>query len=347
MKVYIDGRVFQEADTPQKTLKLTHVLGDIFDDNRHRLLVDDPQMEHTAFFQDAPIFQELLKESFAATVTADSANSNQCKVTTDGEQESEQKIFNPDEAHQYLSKPFAVFVENSLNDAYFLKALFTYFDDAGSLRKRLEKQWIKFENCGGCANLQNELTAVVSTLPQRKIKFLHGYILLDSDKRYEGAPLTPQQSDNMAFARSLGLSVHMLEKRAMENYMPDEIVREILPRTSTQWIDAYMSLSEKQKDYFCTASGFRKDLNNGATQRTPESRLTTNNFFPEQKEFYADLPEPVFRKLIGGSGLRDFKKEFPKGFEHERISKETLLRRTRSSNLEELQQIVNDILALV
>mgnify|MGYP000727038757 CR=1 FL=1 len=56
---------------------------------------------------------------------------------------------------------------------------------------------------------------------------------------------------------SIGIKVHILKKRAMENYMPDEVFDEIILELTNskddailkRWINVYKKLDSIQKDF--------------------------------------------------------------------------------------------------
>lgn len=129
----------------------------------------------------------------------------------------------------------------------------------------------------------------------------------------------------------------------MENYLPDETFGEI--NGNRDYIQAYLRLTPEQKDYFDIEKGFG-DHN----RETPWGN--ESNFTDEQKaaveafrQLYAGLSDAewgIFRK--NNLKMKDFKAEFPKLFESESVTQETLKKRVRhQATPNELTDILDKI----
>ncbi|WP_152613809.1 hypothetical protein [Vibrio renipiscarius] len=248
--------------------------------------------------------------------------------------------YSPFEAFNFLSAPLQIILENSRNDAYFLKAIFKCFrQDSKAIEKHIDNRWIKFVMGGGSTVqqvIETELESFGSgRFTREKKDYLRCFVLLDSDKEYSGAPLKQGTRNLVQFLSENQVPHHILEKREMENYIPaiafDRVTENRL------FVEAYLRLSPEQKDYFDLEKGFR-DVN--------------FNSLPEEfQTFFSSVNEQdrvVFRandlKRFTGEGRDDFKSECPKLFQLECVDKASLLERTlHQQNPNELKDIIQKI----
>lgn len=255
--------------------------------------------------------------------------------------------FNFDEAIRFLIQPVSIILENSLNDAPFLKALATFFDSTRDkkVQKHLDNDWLQFENAGGCTNVENFIKGKLQSfdaLPKDNHQYLRCFVLLDSDKTYPQAPLKPAYTNLQAFLAPRNIAFHILEKRCMENYMPDEVFDYIAERLLQRWINVYKTLTAEQKDYLNLSKGFPKKKTDG-TLRTLRSELDIPIL-----NLFQSVSDTNFAILDEGFKLPNFKSEFPELFTHHQTHKTTLLARTQhQQNPNELQGILDKIITLL
>jgi hypothetical protein len=159
-------------------------------------------------------------------------------------------------------------------------------------------------------------------------------VLIDSDKEFETTETKPDRVRLFSFLKENGIPYHELEKREIENYLPDEVL-ESIPEIDA-YIQTYLQLSPKQKDYF--------DLENGFGNKN------LNSFPKEIQELYSNLDEKAIGILRKGMSIKSFeengfKSEFPKLFADEKVTQETLKARTvhQSKDPNELQTILDKI----
>ncbi|MGD9994056.1 MAG: hypothetical protein AB7S69_12230 [Salinivirgaceae bacterium] len=244
-------------------------------------------------------------------------------------------IFLPDEALKLLNQPFTIILENNYYDAYFVNSLLRCFK--GKSKKILlhkNENWLAYDNGGGCANIQNFIKGKMTAfenLPKPKYKYLRTFVLLDSDKKYPNN-IIEERENLIKFLNENNINYHILEKREMENYIPDEVLATI--ENNDEYIQAISRLSPLQKDYFDIEKGFEKDF------KKLEDGV---------KELYDDLSENdirIFRNnrmMIG-----NFKTEFPKLFNHSEVTQASLLKRVEhQENSCELQEILDKITKLL
>ena len=247
------------------------------------------------------------------------------------------------EADKFFNQPVSIILENNLNDAYFIKALIKHFDKDGKLQYHLDNGWITFINGGGCTNIENAIKAMMQSytnMPKDAMKYLRCFVLIDSDKEYYEQPLNEQKNRLMTFLDSHNITHHFLEKRTMENYMPDEVFLwyKEYDKSLRNWVDAYIYLTAEQKDYINISKGLTEKAANGQ----PQGRDTLN---PNLQEFYLSVSDSNFDKLNTGFTLTNFKAEFPKNYlENHAVHEKSLSERTEHQrNSKELSEILDKI----
>lgn len=245
------------------------------------------------------------------------------------------------EAFQYLSSPLKIILENSQNDAHFINAIFRCFrKESKTIVKHIENRWIQFCMGGGSSieqTVQSDMDSFNSDrFTKKSEEYLRCFVLLDSDKEHSAAPLKKSTNDLVKFLNGIGVTYHVLEKREMENYIPDIALDKV--KNNRPFIEAYLRLSEDQKDYFDLEKGFPPDKN-------------FNSLSTDLQNLYSTVDENdrvIFRqydmKKFTSSGREDFKKEFPKLFSSECVDKTSLLARTsHQHNPNELKDIIQKI----
>jgi len=176
------------------------------------------------------------------------------------------------EAIRFFQTPISIVLENSLNDGYFMKAIFKHFDKLGILMTYYNYGWIQFDNAGGYPNIKNLVNSKIEAYIDyaRKMKtdptrYLRCFVMLDSDKTSKDEAIRKDKVKLRDFLKETNSIVHVLNKRAMENYLPNSAVlnlnihnygvqeREMQqwktkPETKT-WIIDYSALPKEEKDY--------------------------------------------------------------------------------------------------
>lgn len=136
--------------------------------------------------------------------------------------------------------------------------------------------WIQFDNAGGWTNMYNFLEEKIQQLNKftfktnaTPIKFLRNFVLIDSDRGNQNAELGNDKKKLLLYFNSINIEAHILNKRSMENYLPDKAVlqlnkfnyqlddrgeREKMINWKSNgakqtWIDEYIGLQKEEKDY--------------------------------------------------------------------------------------------------
>lgn len=296
--------------------------------------------------------QELLEEIFKEFYYADNCNINYS--VSEENKNNEKSIFTLEEAKEFFKESFAIVLENGKNDSHFIKSILYHFDkNIEFYNHAIEKRWIVFDHAGGCSSVINLIKGKLSpfeTLASKyganTSKYVRGIVILDSDKKH---PLSDEKENtkiNRKYLEEQNIWLHVLEKRAMENYLPDEVLTSLKSLKSKsrrqadinciKWINVYENLNNSQKD-FLKYEGFdvREFLeheidqlfsNVHQTQREILSHgISYNNF---------SLPADEI----------NFKNSFPLLFNDNLVNKKTLLNRSGTNELTQLLSKIKELL---
>jgi len=257
--------------------------------------------------------------------------------------------FNVEEAIRFFNQPVSIILENNKNDSSFIIAIINYFDNKGVVKEHLKNNWIKFENAGGCSNIGNFLDAFLKGYDDLAVKnnrelsdYFRGMVILDSDLEYPTQ--SPKHTKLIDTLTKKGITnIHVLEKRMMENYMPDEIFKQLrdepLPKTLNKpwlnkykkWINVYLNLNDVQKNHL-KITGAKISSDNHAGKQA-----LYNNLSPIQKTILND----GFYFI----NADEHKNKFPLLFiESTKVNKHTLNQKCGTG---ELQDIFGKILELL
>lgn len=269
--------------------------------------------------------------------------------------------FNIEEAIVFLNQPVSIILENNKNDSAFIISIVEHFgihNGVNKAKRHLENNWLKFENAGGCANIPNFLEMFLTQFYRLSLKnnrpvsdYFRGLIIIDSDREFINQP--SKHDSLIEKLNNLGISnnqIHILKKRMMENYMPDEVFRNIKNQLNKQteiaeWVDAYLNLENEQKDFLNISDGFppkkTKFEANGDRKKIDNKilsffnlNITDINFIKLDKGF----------NFIGFKNNGEFKNEFPKLFKKQIVNKNSLNERDGDNELEQIHQKIYDLL---
>lgn len=244
--------------------------------------------------------------------------------------------FTLEEAITYLNQPLKILLENSDNDANFLNALLKHFKKKGKKISRFKgNQFLEYANAGGKTNVEHYIRGELrkyGSLPKESQRYLRLFVLVDSDSEHKGEE-KPAITALKTYLESLGVPYHILTKREMENYLPDEVIQSV--EGSPDFIQAYLRLQPEQKDYFDLEKGFPDQNRSQVEQAKGEA-------FRMLYESVSGADWQVFRRQ--NFGLSDFKNALPRLFEAEQVTQETLQARVaHQDNPDELKDILDAI----
>jgi hypothetical protein len=257
-------------------------------------------------------------------------------------------IFNLEESLRFFKEALFIIVENNKNDSEFMKSVFRHFGIKGfngevNLVEHFNNGWIDFDNAGGCGNVKNFIDGKLQKY--EKLAFKNGkessdyyrfFVLLDSDKEYSHQLLKVEYKDLEIYLSKLGSgNYHILQKRMMENYMPDEVFKSLPHKGLRSWKNVYNKLTEEQKNYLNYSSGFSKTNDQNGVRKAQKAEILT----------LFNIPTADFNILDGGLKYPSFKTKFPLLFrDNPFVNKKTLKARAGSTELEEIITKINALI---
>ena len=260
--------------------------------------------------------------------------------------------FNLDESIRFFLQPVSVILENSKNDASFINAIVDHFDvknEAGLkiLREFIDNGWLQYENAGGCGNVKNFIEGKLQSFNALAVKnnravydYLRCTVILDSDKHYPTESFKDLYVELEEYLLKIGVrKYHILAKRSMENYMPDEVVINLTQtknlnlrsKLNTRWVTLYSNLTAVQKDYLSYNGDFKKDEDGNVVMAKEVAQVYT-------------LSKENIEILRKGLTYPKFKDEFPNLFNDPLVNKKSLSDRAGS---DELEMILEKIKSLI
>lgn len=248
------------------------------------------------------------------------------------------------EAYEMLHKPLSIILENMEYDRYFIDALVRNFNELGAkIKKYYDNGWLNYTNGGG-SNIVNVIHGLKdrfdknkSDFPKESQTYLRTLIIMDSDKRFPiEQEVANDKMDKLAIIKQ-NSDYHVMLKREIENYLPDEIFNEIADNNDFK--RAYLKLKPVQKDFFDLEKGFPSDKNFDQLEEGIRDLYNDIN----------EIDKKAFRKesmqFFKIDGKKDsFKARFPMLFESKNITRKNLEARANSNELEKILQKINDLL---
>ena len=348
MNVYIDKDIFLNYGTSQ-------VNGDDFDELLgsvpYRCSISTAQsIDSTTLsrlsHEDRLRFLNLLQRCNDKPHTSSKSD---CIVTLDGESEFTEKIFSLSEVCEYVSFGARIVLEDATNDGYFIKAIERFFENTLDFSKLISKNIIVIANAGG-SGAKRRIADFIDD-HHGKPKFLRCLVIVDGDCRYDGDTEYEnykKQLDEKKYFEDRGVTYHVLKKRTQENYMPDEVFDNNPHVFGEDWVNAYLRLTPKQKDYYYIAEGFSKDI---PKANRDKGEYEFNKLPQGIQNLFGNVSSGNYLHLLHGPNLHgSFKSEFPKYFNDPHICKDALQNRVNhpeSKNPDELMHIVEEIRQLL
>ncbi len=354
MRIQIKDDIFNSNDFTN----LTHLIRIVFQrpnnsvNTKAKVYIDLDKCMNTMLYERLDSIDKELLEASTKDYFYEASPSINYIVSNDNSKEA----YNLEEAIELLKEPFWILLENSKNDQEFIKSIIFHFEvDNEYLRECLKNRWIQFDNAGGCGNMKNLLTSRINSFENLAIshntiprKYYRGIVILDGDREFSTQSTKQDYEKLIEYFAKYNIPFHILEKRAMENYMPDEVLFDIQREKSNSknpddkkfvsWVNVYRYLSNVQKDFlkYDGLDSFEK-------------------LKPEVKNLYQNQVPSNFSLLVSGISYRDhdaseddekrFKNAFPKLFtQSSLVNKASLKARSGTDELERIFNKINQLL---
>ncbi len=318
--------------------------------SKAKLFLDFQSIKETDLYNKLDsIDQELIQDSVKS-----SFYENQIEIKYFISSDVNVNNYNLEEALELLREPLWIVLENSFNDSNFIKSIIYNFDeDDKFVITCIQNRWIDFANAGG-SGAKNQIKGKLDTfniLAAKHItethKYYRGLVILDSEKNYLSEP--KQYNTLTDFLKQKNIEWHILEKRSIENYMPNELIFQIRENKSLSsrtddkdcinWINAYQYLSDEQKDFL----RYEKQPSKSTFQNNDFTEI--NNLFNVSDGNYSILEKGINYRDNETAGIqhdeRRYKNSFPKFFIHSPLVNRVSLKNRCGSN--ELETIFTQI----
>jgi hypothetical protein len=167
-----------------------------------------------------------------------------------------------DKASDLLKRPLRLLLENGRNDWGFLNKVVPS-DWRERWDRAIEGRWIEQENGGGITEMRKIIEHQISLDHARRVLT---WVMFDCDGSKPG-----ESSDDSRKARDACeqwcVAHHALVRRAIENYIPEETLREWARRRTRadrkemqQRVEAYVAMREEERHYYNLKAGIHGDL---------------------------------------------------------------------------------------
>lgn len=124
----------------------------------------------------------------------------------------------------------------------------------------VESDWLAFENAGGSLALKPAVMRVEEKLG-KEVARRRTFVLFDSDHEHarDDWREKPESRTRLELEQN-GYVIHGLYKRMIENYLPDEALKEIVNKhgddAAKERLKVVLSFSHEQRDFYHLKAGF-------------------------------------------------------------------------------------------
>lgn len=167
-------------------------------------------------------------------------------------------------AQELLERPLHLLLENGRNDwAFLAKVVPTHWK--ARWERAVANRWLEQQNGGGITEMRR---IAEEQLAMDHVRRLRTWAMFDSDGRHVGDAST-QSEDTRKACEDWCIAYHRLRRRAIENYIPREVLYDWAwrrhPRAVQQEmlarVRAYCALAgDEDRHYFDMKAGFHKEL---------------------------------------------------------------------------------------
>lgn len=149
-----------------------------------------------------------------------------------------------------LSRKAIVIIENEHSDSCFVDCIIKCLGKV-NLIKLKNVAW-EFKGAGGCG----EIPKVIESESNKFGGNFRAVVIHDSDRFYPGQELNKIHGNIIKKAQEKDIECHTLEKREIENYIPDSSIKD-LDFERAKIVSAFEKLTSEQKDFFDYKKGFK------------------------------------------------------------------------------------------
>ena len=251
-------------------------------EGQHTLYLSEPEeVLDSDFFKRgvAPIHEEEWKEMVQRTAyapdrenwTIDSESVTEkihARLSTDERETDEFCLWCilPCEVGNWAEMPLKVLMENRRDWSVIEAAIRVY--DKQRIAEAYAQGWLEPVGCGG----KGEVLPAIKWQPAKA----RLAVFVDSDKESPDDPIKKEQKNIKRECESRKIPCHILEKREIDNYIPDQIFKEISQTANSRQRDnirKWEQWTDEQKNFKDIKTYFTKKI----TQKSLESMKDSNN----------------------------------------------------------------------
>lgn len=259
-------------------------------------------------FAEMPLARELLEKSYAAA-KAYSVPGNVVRLIPDAAKssviEASSIVEIPvSQCRGWICEPLEIWVENGRNDASFLRSVFRVISK--TLNDSLDSRHppLTIEHGGGKGEVF-KLLHDRGREEQKRGNQHRRVVLVDSDSNYRGHQSTAPRPAQDLLESGVVLFVHVLERRAIENYVGVIGLHRFAKLKGSPEVAAsakfILSLTPEQRSYYPIKKGIKADSLGFDYRGNPRARLYQGVTFPEPS---ASL-DGLFQTLAAEEDLAD------------------------------------------
>jgi hypothetical protein len=258
MKITIDSRLFA---APVSYLQLA-AIAHFGLEGRHRIFLSEPDaLEFDRFFDGRPVedreeWDLILDQSYVLEAREPSAFEISISNVVPTNLEAYPPTATLADGVDVLSRPQKVLLENNVRDRSFLLALANEAQ-RNFLRQKEKFRHLEFEHGGGLSSMQEHVEN--SKHPSTPLLLS---TIFDSDSLRPNEPSDQSQS-LAAICRRRRVEHHLLQRRAIENYLPLEALRSWAygsrDRKRRETFQAFLRLTDDQQYHYNMKAGFHGD----------------------------------------------------------------------------------------
>jgi len=296
-----------EAFTDSDQWRFLDRIVDKVADGWHHWLIEDPTaIEKSGWLEGRGWLREFFQKAALVAGYPVSFDFPRRQIRVSPPNENSEDL-SPQQAAEYICTPLAILMENRFTDGIFLDAvLYVLAPREMNVQRRTAPESIKYDSPGGNGELPKLIRdyaarASAKGIPARAVVFT------DSDASVPGeVQLAPHLVREAC--QKTGLPCWILGKRAIENYIPDEVLDAWLPHPDNEKrriVDALKRLNPEQRDHYPMKKGLKFEKETPAVQ-TLFAGIAASDLDGLAKGFGKNVIETLrdYRDVLSAEALR-------------------------------------------
>ncbi len=197
----------------------------------------------------------------------------------------EHEVVSVQHLNRELSRKSIVIIENEHSDSGFLDSVISAMKKK-NLQDLKNISW-EVKGAGGCG----EIPKLIESESAKFGRNFRAVVIHDSDRMFPNQELNQIHKNIIDKCQDKNIECYTLEKREIENYIPDEIIEKIKPHSVE--LAKFKNLSTEQKDYFDYKRGFKQ----GGEMRKKDDPLFNGLYLTIDDETYGVVKNGFGKKI--------------------------------------------------